>query len=405
MNEVLREIFHQFIGPNLWQTPESLQDASGSPAQIIASINPSVRVAERLSAADYVRRRGFIVLPSSSNPRWLIPRERASSNALQICTAYAPRARIARRLLAAIIKTGWRWWAKDRAIVASTEPLPLENLVTERTGELSPVFALSCGTPGKFRKLTAQVMRPDGEIIGYIKLPLTAEAIHRVRHEAEILTSLANFPEVSSRIPKILYAGEWCEGYILFQSSGPQTYGPTRFTDFHRAFLTALGRLKSSEKRGSVVAGEVASRWRKAEPLCDSRASSLVQRALMIAGRKLEGVVARCGLGHGDFAPWNTRLEQGGLHVFDWESATWDAPHQWDEFHFYVQVASLLKKKRYPRPQAKLDSEDGVWYLLYLVSSLGQLAEEIGCTSHAGITYRTQEIESILNSRPYACSG
>ena len=49
-----------------------------------------------------------------------------------------------------------------------------------------------------------------------------------------------------------------------------------------------------------------------------------------------------CGLGHGDFAPWNTRLAGDQLQVFDWESARPCVPLEWDVFHFRWQVATLL---------------------------------------------------------------
>ena len=112
--------------------------------------------------------------------------------------------------------------------------------MTEVTGEREPTFAMSLGVGGNVRKLTVQVMRPNGEILGYIKLPLTEAAAERVRREAGILERLRHFAPLRPHIPKVLYAGEWSDGYILFQSPGPPSPGPVEFGALRESFLRAL---------------------------------------------------------------------------------------------------------------------------------------------------------------------
>ena len=52
-----------------------------------------------------------------------------------------------------------------------------------------------------------------------------------------------------------------------------------------------------------------------------------------------------CGLLHGDFTPWNSKLRTGELCLFNWEWAEEEAPLDWDPFHFQVQTASCLSQK------------------------------------------------------------
>jgi hypothetical protein len=265
----------------------------------------------------------------------------------------------------------------------------MEALVREVTGECQPVFALSLGTEIRVRKLTVQVMHPNGEILGYIKLPLTDAAVERVRHEAETLNRLWSFPALRPHVPRVLYSGEWGDGYILFQSRGPSRPGPVQFNRQCEEFLQLLWGIRTTEKPGHILWEEVAARWGKAEPSLDSWWRALGQAALARAGRELDGVMVPCGVAHGDFVPWNTRVGDGRLYVFDWESACWEAPSLWDAFHFKTQVAALLNKKNNLHISGDRRSGERASFLLYLLNSASQLFGE-GLSQGAGLEYRRQ---------------
>jgi hypothetical protein len=284
-----------------------------------------------------------------------------------------------------------------KLLVASRGALPLEALVQEVTGEGETVFALSLGTPNRFRKLTIQVMRPDGEILGYIKLPLTEAATERVRHEAEVLRRLWDVTALRGHIPKVLHAGNWENGYILFQSRGPSYPGPIQFNNLHEDFLQKLRGLPQVQKPGEALVKEVAARWQRAEPSLDSAWRALGRAALMKAEQELGGATIPCGIMHGDFAPWNTRVENGRLYAFDWESAAWDAPILWDLFHFHVQVASLLNKNSKRVLALSRSSGERASFLLYLLASVCQQVEEKAPLGHTGLRYRQRLLSKELS--------
>ncbi len=401
MNNLLDRVLDQFIGRGYWDalpTQDRLQDPGDSAAPVLVSLDPSKNMTHDLARQAYTHTHRFIVLPSRNAARWLLPAGdgRRTLEGLQIYTPYALGARILKALFGAVMVTGWQRWARQRVLIASREPLPIEILVREVAGEPQPVFALSLGTPTRFRKLAVQVMRPNGEILGYIKLPLTEAAAERVRAEAGVLERLWNFGALRPHIPKVLYAGDWEDGYILFQSRGPSCPGPVEFGTLQEEFLRTLGSFHQVEKPGHALVREVAARWRKAESLLDSRLRSLGEDVLTRASQELDGIMVPCGIMHGDFAPWNTRVENGHLYVFDWESAAWDAPVSWDIFHFHVQVASLLnKKRRRDLPLGHIPG-GGACFLLYLLSSLSQLLEEKVSGHHAGVDYRRQLLTNYL---------
>jgi len=86
---------------------------------------------------------------------------------------------------------------------------------------------------------------------------------------------------------------------------------------------------------------------------------------------------------HCDFAPWNSRVRQNELLLFDWESADWDAPTTWDISHFEVQTAFSLRKNG--SPQTSGVESSGTRFMLYLLSSVCQFLEE---GNYKAISYR-----------------
>jgi hypothetical protein len=401
MNDLLRNALHQLVGLGELRAGPSGNELQGGNAlaSVVISSNPPKRLGRELARQGYTRARWFFLLPSPTSPRWLFPlgNGHGAREGLEIYKPYATGAQVLKSLLTLMVAARCQRLAPHKVLVASRGSLPLEALVREVTGEGEAVFALSLGTPNHFRKLTVQVMRPDGGILGYIKLPLTEAATERVRHEAEVLRRLEKFPVLAGRIPKVLHAGDWKNGYILFQSRGPSFPGPIQFNYLHEDFLRDLRGLHQVQKPAEAVVKEVAARWQKAEPNLDSAWRALGQAALTKAEQELKGAIIPCGIMHGDFAPWNARVENGLLYVFDWESAAWDAPILWDLFHFHVQTASLLNKNSERLCSLSRFSGERASFLLYLLASVCQQLEEKRPPSHVGLRYRQRALAKGLS--------
>src|SRR5262249_25515235 len=116
----------------------------------------------------------------------------------------------------------------------------------------------------------------------------------------------------------------------------PPGASPREFTAAHVAFLAALGRVRRD------VMGFATS------PCCESLETMLkgVQAYLTPAERSALGAalfdckrlladwMGPFVVGHGDFAPWNIRLQGERLFVFDWEHARTGANPLADAFNF-----------------------------------------------------------------------
>lgn len=357
-----------------------------------------MRLDERVPSNGHgLRVHRFAALPSAKDARWLISLEN-SSCARASWRIYAPfkvRAQFLKQVFVHLSGTGWTGWARHPLSISSSELLPIEMLVSEFTGEEQPVFAIALGTPGRFRKLTVQAMRRDGSVLGYLKLALSESADARVRHEAEMLRRLQSSLELRPHLPEVLYAGEWKSGYVLFQSPGPAEPGPVHFGESHREFQSKLEGVAREERLSSSLVEEVEMRFQAVRPLLTADVEAVCGHALRRARQELGERGVLCGVAHGDFAPWNTRRGLAGLYVFDWESARASVPVCWDEFHFRVQVASLLNRKQSLRPLVsnREPGQLGSW-LLYLVDSLCRCLEN-GASKRGEVELRMQLLGAV----------
>jgi len=220
-------------------------------------------------------------------------------------------------------------------------------------------------------------MRPNGDILGYIKLPFLDAAAPRVRNEASILERLWNFPALRAHIPRILYAGDWNGSYMLFQSALKGERGPLTFNAMHENFLETLSNVHSVEMPAETLIHALARTCEKTVRCRGVQGEALGKEVIQRSTHLLLKKVLRCGVMHGDFAPWNTLAGQQKLLVFDWESAEWLAPTSWDMFHFNVLTATSFRKdSAHCLISPQQSSLEAASFMLYLLNSVRQFLEE-----------------------------
>jgi hypothetical protein len=340
---------------------------------------------------------GFAVLPSVSRPRLLLPVDcrRAASQGLNMYHDESLRGRLRTALARALIRIGPRRYCR-KAIGFRSGPGFIGSLVRATMGE-DAVCAVWLGNPDRFWKIIVQVMRRSGEIIGYLKVPMTAESEQRVRAEARVLERLSAEPGICASVPRPLYAANWNGAFMLLMSACPGEINVSTPSEFHRQFLQRLHQLDPVAKPGSVLVSEVRSKCRRLAENSDLwRAVS--ERALDFAADALDGRQVDCSFSHGDFAPQNTLLDNGWLYVVDWELAGPGKPSAWDLFHFGVRPwRGDVHPRCLPEPR---DREGKASYVLYLLDSAGSLAEGGKDVSDSGIQLRLRLVTELVRSWP-----
>ena len=316
--------------------------------------------------------RAFAVVPSPRNPRWLLALDSAKSAmaGLDLCTVYTQRARLGRNLLRLSIRARCSKLLLNQIDLSRESLAPLEDLVDETLGVKSPAFAVSIPAAGRNSKATIQIMSRHGEILGFLKVPLTSEAARCTRHEASILRGLTGFPVLHSLVPEVLFAGVWRGTYVLLQTPLAGRPAGCLFSFRHRRFLRELHAAARSVRSGEDLIAETDGRWRELAAVADGAWVDAGKRALDQAAEQLATGLVPCGISHGDFAPWNLRVHGESLRVFDWESARWNAPACWDWFHFQVQVRANLGFRFRAAPPSRLSEPLHPLFTLYLLNSL-----------------------------------
>jgi len=254
---------------------------------------------------------------------------------------------IGRRLL--------RVWARTRLLLEWCRPrgrrrarielqqFPAEKIFKDHdhpgaTARHRPL-ALLVGSPGALQKVVLLRMGAVPSDLRVAKLALRASADHSIEREAYWLGVLNRSPATAPFVPRLLDAGALdCGRHYVVMNALPEGRPGKRFDAHHRAFLAALsasGRTTSAWSE-SVPNLRLQERLCALAPLLEETHRSLFDDTLRDIDRHIGSHSLPACLAHGDFAPWNVRIANGRLYVFDWEYAQASASPLHDYLHFHL---------------------------------------------------------------------
>ncbi|MBR0829855.1 phosphotransferase [Bradyrhizobium manausense] len=205
-------------------------------------------------------------------------------------------------------------------------------------------IAVSYGTPGPHNKKTLLLMDHSDHGIAFAKIADRETTRRLLENEACWLQRFAAARREHFSVPRLVALTEFEGLLILIQSSLSGTRPPGHPDLPHAAFLKNLHdqcrrTLPWSETRACAnidqafesCSGILSRAWADRY----SRVKDVLRREL---DRPLEVVPA-----HRDFVPWNAKLVDDELCVFDWEYAAEDYPSAHDVFHYILLPRVLLR--------------------------------------------------------------
>jgi hypothetical protein len=207
------------------------------------------------------------------------------------------------------------------------------------------LFAISLGTPGPHRKPVFQALTLEGKIIGYVKVGWNEATNDLVQNEAATLRRLEVAPLRACMAPSVLHAAWWQGHYVCIQSpsDGKFEAAPGALTPCYLAVQQELAAIHTR-----WISLRQTAFWANLHRQIDSAPNAYYRHILRQGMYTAETRLGNGGLpfhfSHGDFAPWNARMLNSRLLLFDWEYSTREAPPGYDLFHFIVQTARLLHK-------------------------------------------------------------
>ena len=282
----------------------------------------------------------FVALGRAGTPRWLVPAGPRLGDAAFL--GWRPY-RTTSRMAWAVMKSLLRWGA-GRALPAAdaTHIDWIAELDWDALGWRQPAppeLLVYLGTPGPKRKAVVHLINRTSyacELI--VKVPLTEEAKAAIEHEAETLFALQR--DGFEAAPRLVTFDE--NQGVSSQTVIRGVRGGMRLTRETAELLETLARPKGPISLRSAV--------RPLEKEVDrldlsARDSDLVRSVLQEVDDASQLPAVRV---HGDFAPWNIRLQNGSATLVDWEDSQSRGLPMHDAYHFAHITRYLFG--RAPRP-------------------------------------------------------
>ena len=318
------------------QGPVELAEVEGC-----VGVNCPPGQAEALRDAGFRHVREFAVVPGLSDPRLFIPLDSravaASAFRLYAPVKLAARCRMAAARAAALL--GSRAWYRDRVTIALRQRSHLEQALAELFPDDRIHLALASGSapPALNRKITLAVLGRGGRRLAFAKLPGPLPISRAgIENSVRMLKALADLP-AGECVPRLLFAGTLAGTYAEVTSPLGGHMPGIRFKPAHQQFLDSLRTGKSRQLGETEWVQSMLGRSRL--PGRGPDLDGLLERLLP----SLSGMTLATTIVHGDFAPWNLRLDRGRIHALDWETGSLEGPPLIDRTHYLLSVGYLVR--------------------------------------------------------------
>jgi Phosphotransferase enzyme family len=353
----------------------------------------------------------YAAYPNLANVRWLLPANQPALRRAGIEGLYQPsslRGRALRTIIGAGALQGQKVWLEQDNLAR------LETMLASVMGVEAVRLAFYLGVPAPHRKVTAQVLTPDGKTLAYAKIATSQLAQAALKTERRALSRLSERAGLQGTVPEVLGSLDWHGGTILLITMGPPRPGPRGLSSAHLRFCTQLfqsfrGQETFVESPMWTCMSEI---WLHLQHSSPETLPANLGPALERLHDQLGPVNMPLSLAHGDFAPWNTRLGERSLFVLDWERASEGMSPLYDAFNFQALQSALLGRRKGIRDRRfLLTLLDAIWpeghkhlpilYLAYLshVTLLYSEAQSLvpGVGEKKVWRWFAQQIESALH--------
>lgn len=213
-------------------------------------------------------------------------------------------------------------------------------------------YSIFTGTVGENRKLVIEINH-EAEVKSFAKVPISRASTALIENEHRALLFLKSKAFTSLKFPEILL---FENGVLEVSDVRPRERRQRRkLTELHHQVMIEIYQIRQF----NVSATELSCYHDAHNSLCrlSNRSTSAdnsngidvdrFSRHLTSLKKYIEGKNLECGVGHGDFTPWNMFIDNNCLHVIDWEMFSSSMPLFLDAFHFIFQSEILVGRRSY----------------------------------------------------------
>jgi hypothetical protein len=327
-------------------------------------LNPRGIHAAELRARGFDQTLAFSILPSLADPRVIAPLEnsRVAARALDFFTLYRPLAKTTWRLALLLARSGQLGRLGDRVVLARRSDSELERWLRSVTALPQVSLAISPGGISHKRKVTVQVVAPEGRVMAFVKLARSPAAQVATERESIRLRELAQRGVLDGTIPRVLAQATIGGTFMTVLTPGPGALAPRGFCRQHWEFLTTLATATRANLpfERSVMWANLCAGLEALQPRLSTAWGARLNATLSRVRAILAHVDLPLSLAHRDFQPGNTRqFPDGRLFVFDWEGAQPESTPLYDFFNFDFLHSSRLRNT--PNISAYLGESSRKW--------------------------------------------
>jgi hypothetical protein len=295
----------------------------------------------------------FAPLPSAARAYVLVPLSSGGASAATIHglgNPLARRQRVAEAAASATMRTG----LPQRAVTPVHLSIPASSRLAiadvgvfgrllQVFGRDDLAFGVILGRDRPNRKPVLKVMRPDGTIMGFVKVGWNELSRGLVRDEGAALDRVRSAEPSSFGIPAPILAERFGDVELLvveplpqpgWRGEGPPLALPVAAT----REVAAMGGTHEEPMRGGAYGHGLRDRVEAGQHL-RTELSEAMDRIDSVWG---EAPIV-IGAWHGDWIPWNMGRVDGRLYVWDWERAVAGVPVGLDAMHFAFEVALKVR--------------------------------------------------------------
>jgi hypothetical protein len=233
----------------------------------------------------------------------------------------------------------WLGWVETVETLTGLCP-DLEPILKVIPNANPEYIGLLKGSPGPRSKLTLKIMDVAGNSLAYARIADSPGAVEALRREAQVLTAAA---KLEPYLPVVIAQGEYSgpHDFFIVESAGPEQPAEPVLAERHFAFLARM--LGDETMPWHAVIDQL--EHEISDLMREPGLSSLLAETLAFL-RKASCPSLRVCIEHGDFVPWNVRVNKTGeLFVLDWEHARRDGWVWLDALHFCYQTEALVRRR------------------------------------------------------------
>ncbi|MGC3961137.1 MAG: phosphotransferase [Verrucomicrobiota bacterium] len=274
----------------------------------------------------------WCLMTRRGRPLLLLPRSyRAARQGMELYAAQRPLAKVARKLLPFALQSPFRGLLPKVGVSTNTTNDLLKFLATEAAlpPEHLPAPAILLGNqPADNQRFVLLLLNAQTQPIAVVKCGLTPAAQRVVEREARMLASLP------TGLPGGLPLSHRLTSPTLSAFAVPYRPGTPPHDTAPRSEI-----LNAWLHSGPLVPLHSLPTWQTLANRCGADNLFLTLNATV--GSHL----VRPAIHHGDFAPWNIRVNAAGQWmVVDWERGELNGVPGWDWFHYVIQTALLVER-------------------------------------------------------------